>query len=45
MHHILWAQSDSVGVVAEAALKLQTAQLLAYRVADDLTARPPVDTT
>ena len=40
MHHTFFArQSDSVGVqvqVAEAALKLQTAQLHAYRVADDL---------
>ena len=40
MHHTLFArQSDSVGVqvqVAEAALKLQTAQLHSYRVADDL---------
>ena len=40
MHHTIFArQSDSVGVqlqVAEAALKLQTAQLHAYRVADDL---------
>jgi 3-hydroxy-9,10-secoandrosta-1,3,5(10)-triene-9,17-dione monooxygenase len=40
MHHTFFArQSDSVGVqvqVAQAALKLQTAQLHAYRVADDL---------
>ena len=40
MHHTFFArQSDSVGVqiqVAEAALKLQTAQLHAYRLADDL---------
>jgi 3-hydroxy-9,10-secoandrosta-1,3,5(10)-triene-9,17-dione monooxygenase len=40
MHHTFFTrQSDSVGVqlqVAEAALKLQTAQLHAYRVADDL---------
>ncbi len=40
MHHTFFArQSDSVGVqvqVAEAALKLQTAQLHAYRAADDL---------
>jgi 3-hydroxy-9,10-secoandrosta-1,3,5(10)-triene-9,17-dione monooxygenase len=40
MHHTFFArQSDSVGVqvqVAEAALKLQTARLHAYRVADDL---------
>jgi alkylation response protein AidB-like acyl-CoA dehydrogenase len=42
MHHTVFARrSDSVGVqiqVAEAALKLQTAQLHAYRVADDLDA-------
>ncbi|HET7665760.1 MAG TPA: acyl-CoA dehydrogenase family protein [Mycobacterium sp.] len=40
MHHTFFArQSDSVGVqlqVADAALKLQTAELHAYRVADDL---------
>jgi len=40
MHHTIFArQSDSVAVqlqVAEAALKLQTAQLHAYRAADDL---------
>jgi 3-hydroxy-9,10-secoandrosta-1,3,5(10)-triene-9,17-dione monooxygenase len=41
MHHTFFArQSDSVGVqlqVAEAALKLQTARLHAYGVADDLS--------
>jgi 3-hydroxy-9,10-secoandrosta-1,3,5(10)-triene-9,17-dione monooxygenase len=40
MHHTIFArQSDSVGVqiqIAQAALKLKTAELHAYRIADDL---------
>jgi 3-hydroxy-9,10-secoandrosta-1,3,5(10)-triene-9,17-dione monooxygenase len=49
MHHTFFArQSDSVGVqvqLAGAALKLETAQLHAYRVADDLDSASAKDAT